>query len=41
MSGYTIVEADSLNGAIAMGKDCPFLDVGGSPEVFELMQMPG
>ena len=41
MSGYTIVAADSLDDAISIAKDCPFLDIGGSLEVSELMQMPG
>jgi hypothetical protein len=40
MSGYTIVEADSIEAALEMAKDCPFLDVGGSLEVSELIQMP-
>ena len=39
MSGYTIVEADSTEAALEMAKDCPFLDVGGSLEVSELIQM--
>ena len=41
MSGYTIVAADSLDEAISIAKECPFLEVGGSLEVSELMQMPG
>ena len=41
MSGYTIVEAESMDAALAMAKGCPFLDIGGSLEVSELMQMPG
>ena len=41
MSGYTIIAADSIDDAIAVAKDCPFLDVGGTLEVSELMQMPG
>ena len=41
MSGYTIVLADSIDDAIAIAKECPFLDVGGSLEVSELMKMPG
>ncbi len=40
MSGYTIVEADSMETALEMAKSCPFLDVNGSLEVSELMQMP-
>ncbi len=41
MSGFTIVEADSMEAALAIAKACPFLDIGGSLEVSELMQMPG
>ena len=36
MSGYTIVEADSMEAALEMAKACPFLDIGGSLEVSEL-----
>ena len=39
MSGYTIVEADSIDAALGMAKGCPFLDIGGSLEVSELVQM--
>ena len=39
MSGYTIVEADSIDAALDMAKGCPFLDIGGSLEVSELVQM--
>ena len=41
MSGYTIIEADSMATALEIAKACPFLDIGGSLEVSELMQMPG
>ena len=41
MSGYTIVEADSMDAALAMAKSCPFLEINGSLEVSELMKMPG
>ena len=40
MSGYTIIEAESMEAALSIAKACPFLDVGGSLEVSELMQMP-
>ncbi len=40
MSGYTIIEADTMDAALSMAKACPFLDIGGSLEVSELMQMP-
>ena len=39
MSGYTIVEVESVEAALEIAKACPFLDVGGSLEVSELMQM--
>jgi len=41
MSGFTIIEADSMEAALVIAKACPFLDVGGSLEVSELMPMPG
>jgi hypothetical protein len=41
MSGYTIIKADSMEAALSIAKACPFLDIGGSLEVSELMQMPG
>jgi len=40
MSGFTIIEAQSIEVALEMAKSCPFLDIGGSLEVSELMQMP-
>ena len=41
MSGYTIIEAASMDAALLIAKACPFLDVGGSLEVSELIEMPG
>jgi hypothetical protein len=41
MSGFTIIEADSMDAALQTAKRCPFLEIGGSLEVSELMQMPG
>ncbi|MGJ8685859.1 MAG: YciI family protein [Spongiibacteraceae bacterium] len=40
MSGFTIVEAGSIDAALDYAKACPFLDIGGSLEVSELMVMP-
>ena len=40
MSGYTIVEADSMESALAMAKTCPFLDINGSLEVSKKIDMP-
>ena len=39
MSGFTILKADSLQAAISIAQSCPFLEIGGSLEVSELMQM--
>ena len=39
MSGYTIIEADSMEAALTIAKACPFLDIGGSLEVSELVDM--
>jgi len=39
MSGFTVIEADSMKTALLIAKSCPFLDIGGSIEVSELMQM--
>jgi len=41
MSGFTIIEADSMAEALTIAKACPFLDIGGSLEVSELVKMPG
>ena len=41
MSGYTIVDAESMEAALEMAAACPFLDINGSLEVSELIQMPG
>lgn len=39
MSGYTIIEAESVEAALSAAKSCPFLDIGGSLEVSELIDM--
>ncbi len=41
MSGYTVIEASSIESAVEITQACPFLDIGGTLEVSELMQMPG
>lgn len=41
MSGYTVIEVDSMEAALSIAKACPFLDIGGSLEVSELVEMPG
>ncbi len=40
MSGFTIIEANSMDAAISIAQACPFLEIGGSLEVSELMRMP-
>ncbi len=40
MSGFSIIKADSLEAALSIAQACPFLEIGGSLEVSELMQMP-
>jgi hypothetical protein len=39
MSGYTIIEAESMEAALEIAKACPFLEIGGALEVSELLQM--
>lgn len=40
MSGFSIIRAASMEEALSIAKACPFLEIGGSLEVSELMQMP-
>lgn len=39
LSGYSIVEAADLSGAVAIAKGCPVLEAGGSVEVAETVDM--
>ncbi len=41
MSGFTVLQANSLQAAIEMSKTCPFLEIGGTLEVSEMMRMDG
>ncbi len=41
MSGFTIIAADSMELALSIAKTCPFLEIGGSLEVSELIQISG
>ena len=41
MSGFTIIETEPLESAIVIAKACPFLDINGSLEVSEIIDMPG
>ena len=38
-SGYSIIEADSLDAAVKLAKDCPVLQGGAKISVFETMGM--
>ena len=38
MSGFTLLDVDSMEIALELSKSCPFLEIGGSLEVSELMQ---
>jgi hypothetical protein len=38
LSGYIVINADSLDGAAAVAGGCPILEQGGSVEVGELVQ---
>ncbi|MDO6461699.1 hypothetical protein Q4485_13395 [Granulosicoccaceae sp. 1_MG-2023] len=40
MTGYTIIETESMAAALAVAKACPFLSIGGTIEVAELLVMP-
>ena len=40
MSGFSIIEASSIEDALKHAKTCPFLDIGGTLEVSELVKMP-
>ena len=39
LSGFTIIEADSVEEALEIAKGCPFLEIGGFLGVSELIQM--
>lgn len=39
MSGHTILQAASIEQAIELARSCPFLDINGSLEVAEIVQM--
>jgi hypothetical protein len=41
MSGHTIIQAGSIEDAVAIAKACPFPETNGSLEVAEIFQMPG
>ena len=39
LSGFSIVKADSMDAALGMAKGCPHLELGGTLEVAEVMEM--
>ena len=41
MSGFSIVEADNMDDALDMARSCPFLEIDGTIDVSEAMQMGG
>ena len=40
MSGFSVIKADSMEAALTIAQACPFLEIGGSLEVSEMMEMP-
>jgi hypothetical protein len=41
MSGLSIVRMDSLEDAVAAARSCPFLEINGTLEVSEMIEMSG
>ena len=39
ISGYSVLKADDIDAAVELVKGCPFLDIGGSLEVAEMIDM--
>ncbi len=39
MSGFSVVKADSMDAALEMAKECPFLEIGGTIVVAEMIKM--
>jgi len=37
MSGFSVIKADSMEAALSIAQACPFLEIGGSLEVSEMM----
>ena len=40
LSGYSLIRADDLDGALAIAKGCPYVDSGGGVEVGLLLDLP-
>ncbi len=39
LSGYSLIQADSIVAATEIGKSCPILDAGGTVEIAEIVDM--
>ena len=39
ISGFSVVNADSMDAALEMAKECPTLEIGGTIEVAEMLEM--
>lgn len=39
MSGLSIIKMDSMDDALAVAKTCPFLEIGGTLEISEMIDM--
>ncbi len=40
LSGYSILKAESMDVALELAKECPFLEMEGTIEVAQAMEMP-
>lgn len=40
LSGFSIIKADTMDAVLEIAKTCPFVDMGGTIEVAEMMKMP-
>ena len=40
MSGFSIIKAESMDTALSIAQSCPFLEIDGTLEVSEMMQIP-
>jgi hypothetical protein len=39
LTGYSVLQADSLDGAVDVARGCPILSSGGSVDVYETIEM--
>ncbi|HSF90601.1 MAG TPA: YciI family protein [Paracoccaceae bacterium] len=39
--GYSVISVETQDEALALAKACPFLEVGGTIDVAQIMEMPG